>query len=113
MANRVSARREGMRRLIAEQESSGASAARFARERGMTPWSFYKWKRRLAGQAAEAAGSAASGFVEVKIVSGPREAAIAVELLSGVRLTVPRGFEEEHLRRLIGVLRSCRACLRR
>jgi hypothetical protein len=32
---------------------------------------------------------------------------IAVELGSPVRLQVPGGFDEDHLRRLIGVLSSC------
>ena len=100
-------RREEMRRLIAEQESSGQSAARFAREQGMSPWSFYKWKRRLRADERPVQGA----FVEVKVTGGQATQAcgspIGIELGNGVRLEVAEGFEPEHLRRLIAVLRSC------
>lgn len=104
MARRNEARRTQMRQLLAEQESSGLSAARFARERGMSPWLLYKWRRRVR----EDAGKARSRFVEVKVASGSQPSAvIAVELASGVRVHVPRGFAEADLRRVLAVLESC------
>ena len=41
MAKKNEARRAKMRGLIAEQETSGLSASRFARERGMSVWTLH------------------------------------------------------------------------
>jgi hypothetical protein len=106
MAKRNEARREEMRRLIAEQEGSGISAVRFARERGMSVWTLNNWKRRLGAESV--AVLARQRFVEVKVAQGVvREAVLSVELATGLRVQVPRDFEEEHLRRVIAVLSSC------
>jgi len=40
-------RRSYWSKLIAEQEASGQKARPFCRERGIGPYSFYKWRRRL------------------------------------------------------------------
>ena len=104
MARRNEARRAQMRQLLAEQKSSGLSAARFARDRGMSPWTLYKWRRRLREEEVGARGR----FVEVKVVGDSRpEAKIALELPSGVRVHVPHGFEEDDLRRVLAALESC------
>lgn len=106
MAKRNEARREEMRRLIAEQEGSGISAVRFARERGMSVWTLNNWKRRLGAESAVI--PARQRFVEVKVAEGVvPEPVLWVELATGMRVLVPRGFEEEHLRRVILVLSSC------
>jgi transposase-like protein len=98
--------REEMRRVIGELESSGKSLAAFAGERGLSRWTLYKWRRRVEGFREEAAGG--ERFVELRIAGVDGAAGtIAVELKTGVRLQVPRGFEEDHLRRLVAVLLSC------
>jgi hypothetical protein len=33
--------------LVSEQTRSGQSAAKFCRERGISVWQFYGWKKRL------------------------------------------------------------------
>ena len=106
MARRNEVLRAQMRKLLAEQKSSGLSMARFARKCGMSPWTLYKWKRRLEEPVGERSG--AEGFVELKVVGVQRPAvAITVELAAGVRVHVPQGFEEGELRRLLEVLSSC------
>lgn len=48
MAKREMGGREGaMRQLLAEQEASGLNVADFAREREMSRWTLYEWRRRL------------------------------------------------------------------
>jgi len=39
--------RDRWRRIIREQQASGLSAAAFCRRAGVSPWSFYSWRRRL------------------------------------------------------------------
>ena len=47
-------------------------------------------------------------FVEVKVARGSRPPPpIAIDLSTGVRVQVPVGFEETHLRRVISALSSC------
>lgn len=104
MAKRGEARRAEMRELLAAQESSGLSVARFAHEHGISSWTMYKWRRRLREESEEGKPP----FVEVRVVEegGPARA-MAVELESGIRVHVPGGFDESELRRLLGVLSSC------
>lgn len=104
------------RKLIAEQESSGLSAAAFCRERGLCAPHFFAWKKRL--RATES-----SAFVEVKVSAAPEArvehgvrnggaamqniaggAAIEVRLRSGRSLVVAPGFDADHLRGLLAVL---------
>jgi hypothetical protein len=102
MVRRNEARREEMRGLLAEQETSGMSLSRFARERGMQPKTLYHWRRVLKE------AHVREGFVEVQVVEEARPpGAITVELPAGVRVQVPVGFEESHLRRVIAALSSC------
>lgn len=94
-----------MRHVVAELESSGLSVVSFARERGLSPWTLYEWRRRLRRQDAP---SERKPFIEVKLIEKPSPATtMAIELPSGLRVHVPCGFEEEELRRLVGVLSSC------
>lgn len=105
MARRDENRHERMSRLLAELEASGLSVVRFARERGLSPWTLYEWRRRLRRKEALREREA---FVELKLIREPSPATtMSIELPSGLRVHVPRGFEEADLRRLVGVLSSC------
>lgn len=98
-------RQERMSLLVAELEASGQSVVRFARERGLSPWTLYEWRRRLRRQNAP---SERKPFIEVKLIDEPSAVTtMSIELPSGLRVHVPRGFEAEELRRLVGVLSSC------
>jgi transposase-like protein len=98
MARKNEARRAEMRGLIAEQETSGLSASRFARERGMSAWTLHNWKRRLREESTEVASRQAFVELQVADAAGPG-LPIMVELATESRVLVPRGFEGEHLRR--------------
>ena|SRR5688572_4538602 len=106
MARRGVVLHERARRLVAEQESSGLSVARFARERGLSAWTLYDWKRRSRDQLREVRAER-SRFVEVKLGTAAEAPALVVETPRGLRVRVPRGFDEGELRRLIGALSSC------
>jgi len=94
-----------MQELLAEQEASGLSVARFARGRGVSAWTLYEWRRRLRR---EREPQASEGFVQVHVArTQGRTATIAVELPTDVRVHVPPGFEEDELRRLLVVLGTC------
>ena len=81
--------------------------ADFAARAGVSAWTLYDWRRRLA--AGDDDGDAASRLVEVTVVPtpAPMGAGIRVQLRSGHRLDVRPGFDDHELRRLIGVLESC------
>ena len=106
MAKRKSVRgREDIRGLLAEQLASGLSIAAFARERGVSAWRLYDGRRALRKRAAR---KESTEFVQVHVRPVPASSSpIEVELDAGVRLRVPADFDEDDLRRLLGVLASC------
>jgi len=106
MAKRVGKRRdEGIRRLLDEQKASGLSVAAFARERGLSKWRLYEGRQRLRKRKSRAKKA---DFVEVHVRPvQPARSPIEVELEAGMRVHVPPGFDEDELRRLLGVLSSC------
>jgi transposase-like protein len=85
------------------------SVAECAAQVGVSSWTLYQWRRRLA------APGNASGLpprlIEVAISreeSSPEAEGLTLHLDRGGRsVTVPRGFDTDDLRRLIGVLESC------
>jgi hypothetical protein len=52
------------RELVSEQTRSGQSAAKFCRERGISVWQFYGWKKRLVELET-------ANFVSVELKPGP------------------------------------------
>ena len=93
------------RSLVAEQNASGQSIARFCIERGLSSWQFYAWKKRL--REAEAAPFVAlelAPVVERKWPATMASRAIEVRLARGRSLVVEPGFDEHHLRALLSVL---------
>lgn len=92
--------------IIDEQRVSGLSIAEFCRRRGVSPPSFYNWRRRLS---TSGPARAVPAFVEVKV--GPRESGVAVAeaaleliLRGGLRVLVRRGFDGKLLRALLAAL---------
>lgn len=94
------------RAALEQQAESGLSMAEFATRVGVSAWTLYDWRRRLADGDA---GDASSRLMEVDVV--PRVPSggghLAVHLRSGHRIDVPADFDDSRLRRLIGVLESC------
>jgi hypothetical protein len=106
------ARREDLaawyRALLERQAESGLSVTDFAASAGVSAWTLYDWRRRLAGSDGDR--DAAPRLVELSVVPSPPASmgtGIGVHLRSGHRLDVRAGFDDHELRRLIGVLESC------
>lgn len=105
------ARREDLaawyRAVLERQAESGLSVTDFAASAGVSAWTLYDWRRRLAGSDGDR--GAAPRLVEVTVVPtpAPTGTGIRVRLRSGHRLDVRAGFDDHELRRLIGVLESC------
>lgn len=93
--------------LLDRQAESGLSVTDFAASVGMSAWTLYEWRRRLAGS--DDGRDAPPRLVEVAVVpaSAPTGTGIRVELRSGHGLEVRAGFDGHELRRLIEVLESC------
>lgn len=89
------------------QAASGLSVADYARELGVSVPTLYLWRRRLGSARSE---DRPAKLIEVTVT---RPTAIAssgmlVRLGDGRRsVVVPRGFDDDDLRRLIVVLESC------
>lgn len=85
------------------------SVTDFAASTGVSAWTLYQWRRRLAGSDGERNDS--PRLVEVAVLpsaaAASAAASLSVELRSGHRLEVRAGFDGNELRRLIGVLESC------
>ena len=92
--------------LYAESE---LSVADFAARAGVSTWTFYQWRRRLAESVKRKPTPA--HLVEVSVVPAAattaRSTALAIELRSGHRIEVGSGFDGQELKRLVGVLESC------
>lgn len=113
------------REKIAEQAGSGLSISAFCRREGISPNSFYSWRRVLfsAGDAGPGPGvvgkswpRVAEGVFAPLVVSAPGvigiggltevggECRLEVVLPCGLRLRVHPGFDAETLRRLVAAL---------
>jgi hypothetical protein len=94
---------------------SGQSARAFAQEQGVTPWTLYYWRERLAGEKARPArrrkprASSRVSLAPVHVVtSGGEESRSDVEILlaSGDRVRVTARVSVETLRRVVQILRA-------
>lgn len=84
--NRVE-RRRGWEQVIEEQSGSGVSVAEFCRENGLSPTSFYQWRKKLWD---ESSGERES-FVPVTVLG---TAGVIVELPCGAVLRLPGGDQQ-------------------
>lgn len=113
-----SAEKEAFWRLaFEEQRRSGLSAQAFCRREGLSPASFYAWRRELRRRDAESAcsGSAASELVPVAVVDSapPRDVEPVVESLevvtpSGFTLRFPATLGAGQLEAVLGVVLQSR-----
>jgi transposase-like protein len=94
---------EQWRERIAEQGQSGLSVRQFCKERGLTQWSFYRWRKRLRE----------SGPMRFALVDrgAPRpesavDADVELVFASGERLRFRSGIEGARLRTVLEVLRG-------
>ncbi|HUM06517.1 MAG TPA: transposase [Terriglobales bacterium] len=91
------------RERIAEQQSSGLSVKQFCKERGLSSWSFYKWRKQL-----REAGPVRFALVERRTQreQGTTNAELELVFASGERLQIQRGVDGATLRTVLEVLRG-------
>jgi len=88
---------------IAAQQRSGVSVKQFCKERGLTEYSFYAWRKRLQGT-----GPVRFALVERSARRQERTAEAALELVlaTGERLRIGTGVDTVTLRAVLDVLRA-------
>ena len=95
--------------LLEQQAESGLSVTDYAARVGISPWTLYQWRRRLASSCDDDR-AARPKLIEVAVAQPELLAAggLVVRLDDGRRsITVPSGFDADELRRLVEVLESC------
>lgn len=88
---------------IAAQQRSGISVKQFCKERGLTEYSFYAWRKRLREN-----GPVRFALVErsARRQEGTGEAALELVLTTGERLRIGTGVDTTTLRAVLDVLRA-------
>jgi transposase-like protein len=101
------AKRALWRRRLKEFEAGQSTVAEFCRRVGVSPATFYEWRRKLAPAARSQ--SRPMNFVPVEITAAAR--VIEVLLPGGARVLIPAG-ESEALRAVFSLLvaQEARAC---
>ncbi len=104
-------RRTKMLELARRWRDSGVKARVFAQEQGITPWTLYYWRQRLASQdrpTRQRRRSRRAMLAPVHVVAGAGDVGSDVEILlaSGDRVRVAAGVSIDTLRRVVQVLRT-------
>jgi transposase len=104
-------RRTKMLDLARRWRDSGVSARVFAQEQGVTAWTLYYWRQRLAGRDRPTRRRRRSPRVTlapVHVVAGARDAGgdLEIVLASGDRVRVAAGVSAHTLRQVVAVLRT-------
>jgi len=94
--------------MVGEFEASGLMRAAFCQERGLAVGTLDKYRRRVQSKPQPGAGT----LLPVEVVSSPwrhadsetHDGVLTVELRSGRRIEVRRGFDTGTLERLLAVL---------
>ena len=90
-------RREAWRRIIAEQQTEGKTAAVFCRERGIPVWKFCYWRKVLSSVEP-------GGFVQMQVPTVQDTATQIWVEAGGWRVCVAPGFDAPTLRRTVEAL---------
>ncbi len=111
------AKLELWRRRLREFERGAETVAAFCQRTGVSPATFYLWRRRVAGLAVETSGPKLSGrgtrqsggtsapslsFLPIQ-VTGQSPSVVEVQLTDGTRVLVPRG-DRESLQMVLEVI---------
>jgi len=103
----ATAEREARWRSVVEgRTGSGLTVSAYCLREGVSAWSYYHWKKRLAGKFLKKAGERL--FVPVKVQSAAVVSGGGVELAlrDGRVLRAESGYDEVKLARLAGLLES-------
>jgi hypothetical protein len=88
---------------IAEQERSGLSVKQFCKERGVSEYSFYTWRKRLAKKPPVRFALVEPGAARQASAKDPD---LELVLASGERLRIGSGLNATTLRTVLEVLRA-------
>lgn len=91
-------------RLLERRARRGLTFRELSEESGVPIPTLSYWAAKLRR---DAKGESLPEFVPVAIVDDDSSGAIMIEFGSAVRVTVERGFDEEHLSRVLSVLARC------
>jgi transposase-like protein len=88
---------------VTEHRRSGLSVKKFCKERGISAWSFYCWRKRL-----REAGPVRFALIERRPAreESTVHGQVEVVLVSGERVRIGSGVEATTLRMVLGVLRA-------
>jgi transposase len=102
-AKPVNLKAEEWAERIAAQQRSGISVKQFCKERGLTEYSFYTWRKRL-----QEKGPVRFALVErsARRQERPAETALELVLATGERLRIGTGVDTATLRAVLDVLRA-------
>jgi hypothetical protein len=92
------------------QAASGLSGGGYAEQLGVSAWTLYQWRRRLSGSGDDVSEADQGKLVEVTMARQSRSSggSLVVRVNEGRRsIEVPRGFDDDDLRRLVAALESC------
>jgi transposase-like protein len=97
------AKADQWRERIADQQSSGLAVKLFCHERGLSSWSFYKWRKQL-----REAGPVRFALVERRTqrAQDATEADLEIVFATGERLRIRRGVDGATLRVVVEALRG-------
>jgi transposase-like protein len=101
--DKARAKAEQWRERIAEQESSGLPVKQFCNERGLSSWSFYKWRKQL-----RETGPVRFALVERRTQNqdGVTNAGLELVFATGERLRIRPGVDGATLRTVVEALRG-------
>src|SRR5262245_60879082 len=91
------------RERIAEQKRSGLSVKQFCKQRGLTDYSFYTWRKRLGQQQPMRFALVETGSMRQQSAT---EALLELVLATGERLRISAGVDSKALRTVLEVLRA-------
>jgi len=99
---KVATKTDQWRERIGEQERSGVSVKQFCKERGLTEYSFYSWRKRLRQKE-----PVRFALVDRGVRQGSAtEAGLELVLTSGERLRISAGVDAMTLRTVLEALRA-------
>ena len=100
--DKAQAKAEQCRERITEQESSGLPVKQFCHQRGLSSWSFYRWRKELRETA-----SVRFALVErnIRNQDGVTNGDLELVFASGERLRIRPGVDGATLRAVVDALR--------
>ena len=101
---------EHYRSLFDELAASGQSLRAFARQRGLSAWTLYGWRRRLGlSRLRKARDPPTPRLLEVDVrpTNGAPGGGMVLHLFGRHRVELAPGFAEDELRRIVRALSSC------